>query len=101
VKIKIDLLFKPAFWDAFNSMMRVEAFIPADKLLLVKCKRYLSDEYLALRETFADMKQEQQKELLEGEMDLPSDYVKLFDTNNLAEFLTAAQLFELSAITQG
>ena len=97
--MKAEKLFQHAFWDAFNTMMRVETFPPQHKLRLVKFKRYLSEEYQDMRETSEGMQGEQLKELINNTIINIDEYKDLLDIDKLAEHLTAAQLFELSAIT--
>lgn len=95
--IETGKLMMPSFWKAFNAMMEVKEFSPAQKVRIVNLKKHLGSEYETAREVAGDVYGDQDKitELYKTPVKL-GDFSDLFKQEFLAEHLTAGQLFELS-----
>jgi len=97
IEIETGKLMSPTFWKAFNAMMEVKEFSPAEKVRIVNLKKYLGTEYETAREVVGTIYGDQDKitELYKTPVKL-GDFSDLFKEKFLAEHLTAGQLFELS-----
>lgn len=106
--IKTGKLFTSGFWEAFNSMMAVKTFSPATKVRMVGLKKFLVEKYNDTNEVFQSIQKDYGQEASKSpeaeqkcqelrDLDINmGDFSDLFKEAELAEHLTAAQLYELS-----
>jgi len=98
MEIRNSDIMSPLFWKSFNKLMTIEKMEVEDKMNLVRLKRYMADEIEVIKDTCKGMEINSPDLLAVMSGEQVFDVSIKLKAEDLAEHVTAEDLFQLEPI---